>query len=187
MRPGKKQKNFGQGLIFAGISICIVLLFLGCAAESLTRTSSDRGLLEQEKVKKVAVLTFESPRDDPQAGLHISQLFEMHLLQTGLYQIAERGPVERILKDRGLDKLSAGDTNVLSQVRDLTQVDAIVLGSVSQYTRANFGFTARLVSLRSGLILWSISQTGGRVVRPLSQVADETVQAALRELQAKIR
>ncbi len=187
MKLGKQPKNFGRGMTFRGICICIVLWFLGCAAESLTRTSSDRGLLEQERVNRVAVLTFESPRDDPQAGPHISQLFEMHLLQTGLYQIAERGPVERILKEKGLDKLSAGDPNVLSQVRDQTRVDAIVLGSVSQYTRANFGFTARLVSLRSGLILWSISQTGGRVVRPLSQVADETVQAAVKELQAKIR
>jgi len=185
--PGKQKMNRERRVTFGRIFICMSLMVFGCAAESLTRTSSNRGLLEQESVKKVAVLNFESPRDDPQAGAHISQLFEMHLLQTGLYQIAERGPVERILKEKGLDKLSAGDPNTLSQVRDQTQVDAIVLGSVSQYTRANFGFTARLVSLKSGLVLWSISQTGGRVIRPLSQVADETVQAAVKELQTKIR
>ena len=185
--PGKQQKNLKRGVAFGGISICFVLMLLGCAAESLTRTSFNRGLLDQESIRKVAVLTFETPRDDPQAGAHISQLFEMHLLQTGLYQIAERGPVEKILKEKGLDKLSAGDPNTLRQVRDQTQVDAIILGSVSQYTRANFGFTARLGSLNSGLILWSVSQTGGRVVRPLSQVADETVQLAAKELQAKIR
>jgi hypothetical protein len=185
--PRKQRMKRKWGVDLGGISICVALMLLGCAAESLTRTSSNRGLLDQESVKKVAVLTFDSPRDDPQAGAHISQLFEMHLLQTGLYQIAERGPVEKILKERGLDKLSAGDPNTLNQVREQTQVEAIVLGSVSQYTRANFGFTARLVSLKSGLVLWSISQTGGRVVRPLSQVADETVQAAVKELQAKIR
>ena len=58
------------------------------------------------------------------------------------------------------------DPDTLRQVREQTQVDAIVLGSVSQYTRANLGFTARLVSLKSGLVLWSISQTGGSVIRP---------------------
>jgi nucleotide-binding universal stress UspA family protein len=79
------------------------------------------------------------------------------------------------------------DPDTLRQVREQTQVDAIVLGSVSQYTRANLGFTARLVSLKSGLVLWSISQTGGSVIRPLSQVADETVQLAVKDLQAKIR
>lgn len=40
---------------------------------------------------------------------------------------------------------------------------------------------------KSGLVLWSISQTGGMIFRPLSQVADETVQLAAKELQAKIR
>ena len=66
-------------------------------------------------------------------------------------------------------------------------MDAIVFGSVSHYNRFNLGFTARLVSIRSGLILWSVAQTGGRIIRPLSQVADETVWAAVEELQAKIR
>jgi hypothetical protein len=183
----KQQMTGKWGVAFGGISLCVFLMVLGCAAESLTRTSSNRGLLDQENIKKVAVLTFESPRDDPQAGAHISQLFELNLLQTGLYQIAERGPVEKILKERGLDKLSAGDRDTLRQVREQTQVDAFVLGSVSQYTRANLGFTARLVSLKSGLVLWSISQTGGRLVRPLSQAADETVQLAVKDLQEKIR
>jgi curli biogenesis system outer membrane secretion channel CsgG len=170
-------------------ALLIVLIFVlsACAAESVSRTSFNRNLLDQESIKKVAVLNFESPEGDPQAGSHMSKLFEMHLLQTGLYQIAERGPVEKILKERGLDKLSAGDPDTLRQVREQTQVDAIVLGSVSQYTRANLGFTARLVSLKSGLVLWSISQTGGRLVRPLSQAADETVQLAVKDLQEKIR
>lgn len=185
--PSKRWVNRNWGVAFGWICICGILILCGCAAESLTRTSFSRELLDQERVKRVAVLTFETPTDDPQAGAHISQLFEMHLLQTGLYQIAERGPVEKIFKERELDKLSAGDPDTLHQVRDQTRVDAIALGSVSQYTRANFGFTARLVSLKSGLILWSISQTGGRIVRPLSQVADETVRLAVKELQAKIR
>ena len=79
------------------------------------------------------------------------------------------------------------DPSTLHQIREQLGIDGIILGSVSQYNRANLGFTARLVSMKSGLVLWSISQTGGRVVRPLSQVADETVQAAVKDLQSKIR
>ena len=172
---------------FCIFAFAAVLFFGGCAAETASRTSVDRAFLVQENIKRVAVFAFESPADDPQAGSHISKLFEMYLLQTGLYQIAERGPVERVLKEKGLDKLSGGDPNTLRLMREQAQVDGIVLGTVSQYSRANFGFTARLVSLKSGLVLWSVSQTGGRVVRPLSQVADETVQEAVRELQTKIR
>jgi hypothetical protein len=180
--------NASQGAYFFGALICSAfLIFSGCAAESVSRTSFDRVFLDQENIKRVSVFTFDSPADDPQAGSHVSKLLEMYLLQTGLYQIAERGPVERILKEKGLDKLSAGDPGTLRLMREETQVDGIILGTVSQYSRANFGFTARLVSLKSGLVLWSVSQTGGRVIRPLSQVADETVQAAVKELQTKIR
>jgi TolB-like protein len=86
-----------------------------------------------------------------------------------------------------LGKSPEADLAALRQLREQLGIDGIILGSVSQYNRVNLDFTARLVSLKSGLIIWSISQTGGRVVRPLSQVAAETVQAAVKDLQSKIR
>jgi TolB-like protein len=185
---GKDRKLFSNGLILILAVGSLALWILGgCAAETVSRTSLNRALLDQENIKKVAVLPFESPAEDPQAGSHISQLFEMQLLQTGLYQIAERGPVEKNLKEKGLDRLPVSDPATLSQLREQTQVDGIILGSVSQYSRFNFGFTARLVSLKSGLVLWSVSQTGGMVTRPLSQVADEAVRSAVLDLLVKIR
>ncbi|MCJ7492739.1 MAG: hypothetical protein MUP68_00680 [Deltaproteobacteria bacterium] len=51
----------------------------------------------------------------------------------------------------------------------------------------HLGFTARLVSIKTGLVVWSISQTGGRILRPLGQVAEETVRQAAEDLQSKIR
>ena len=169
------------------MSLFTVFILGGCAAETVTRTSLNRGLLEQENIQKVAVLSFESPMDDWQAGVHISSLFENYLIQSGIYQIAERSSVERILKEKTLLRSPELDLPTLRQIKEKLGIDGIILGSVSQYNRANLGFTARLVSTKSGMVLWSISQTGGRVVRPLSQVADETVQAAVRDLQAKIR
>ena len=164
-----------------------VFLWLGCAAEPISRISLNQALVDDVKIRRVAVLTFESPMDDLQAGTHISQLFEAHLLQTGLYQIVEREGVETFLKRKGWDKSPAMDRETLRQVEEQFGVEGIILGAVSQYYRANLGFTARLVAVKSGLVLWSISQTGGRVVRPLSQVAEETVEQAIKELQAKIR
>jgi hypothetical protein len=169
------------------VGLLLISGLSGCAAETASRPNVNRSLLDQEKIKRVAVLTFESPADDPQAGSHISKLFESYLLQTNLYQIAERGEIEKVLKERGFGKTSDMDRATLRQLGELLQVDGLVMGAVSQYNRANFGFTARLVSIKSGLILWSISQTGGRIFRPLSQVADETVQLAVKELQSQIR
>jgi hypothetical protein len=173
---------FFWGLLFGAF-----FLFSGCAADTVSRTGLNRSLLDQESIKRVAVLSFETPLDDPQAGSHVSKLVEFNLLQANLYQIAERGEIEKILRERGFGKTSEMDKATLRQLGELLQVDGIVLGAVSQYNRFSFGFTARLVSIKSGLVLWSISQTGGRIFRPLSQVADETVQAAVKDLQTKIR
>lgn len=182
---GQKSRKWGPA--FWAMGFLLVFYLFGCAAETASRPHLNRSLLEQENIKRVAVLTFETPVDDPQAGSHISKLFESYLLQTNLYQIAERGEIEKVLKERGFGTTSGMDKATLRQLGELLQVDGLILGTVSQYNRFNFGFTARLVSIKSGLVLWSISQTGGMIFRPLTQVADESVRQAVNALQATIR
>ena len=165
----------------------VLFTFCGCAARFATRTSFDRPQLQQENIQKVAVFVFESSYIDMQAGTHISRLFELNLQQSGMYKIVERAEIEKVLRERGMPLSPAAPPLSVRQLGDLLKVDGVVLGSVSQYNRFNLGFTARLVSVQSGLVLWSVSQTGGRFFAPLSQVADETVKEAVLELQAKLR
>jgi len=183
----QKSQEWSSAFWSIGFLLIFSLYLFGCAAETASRATLNRSLLDQENIKRVAVLTFETPVDDPQAGSHVSKLFESSLLQTDLYQIAERGEMEKVLKERGFGQAPEMDKATLRQLGELLQVDGLVLGAVSHYNRFNFGFTARLVSIKSGLVLWSISQTGGMIFRPLSQVADETVQLAVKELQIKIK
>ncbi len=170
-------------------ALFILALFIigGCAAETVSRTSLNRELVNQENIRRVAVLPFESSIEDPMAGAHISQLFEMQLLQTGLYQIADKSAMEKTFRNWGMTRPALMDLPALNQLREQTGVEGVVLGVVSQYGRSNFGFTARLVSTKSGLVLWSVSQTAGMVTRPLSQVADEAVRAAVKDLQVNLR
>jgi hypothetical protein len=170
-----------------GLACLVFFMFGGCAAKFISRTSFDRPQLQQENIQRVAVLVFESPYIDMQAGTHISRLFELNLQQSGLYTIVERAEIEKVLRERGVALSPAAPLLSLRQLGDLIKVDGVVFGSVSQYNRFNLGFTARLVSVKSGLVLWSVSQTGGRIFAPLSQVADETVREAVLELQAKLR
>lgn len=185
LNRSQKMRRWPRPLLT--LAVLLIFALTGCAAQFVTRTSVDRSLAKEETIQRVAVLAFESPPGDLQAGTHISKLFEMNLLRTGLYRIAERGEIEKVFKERGFGLTQPSDKEALRKLGELLQVDAIVFGSVSHYNRFNLGFTARLVSIRSGLILWSVAQTGGRIIRPLSQVADETVWAAVEELQAKMR
>jgi curli biogenesis system outer membrane secretion channel CsgG len=180
-------KTLEKCRFLAVLTASAALILGGCAAKETSRISLDRSLMAAEKVEKVAVLSFEGPRDDSQAGGHVSRLFEVNLMQTNLYRILEREGVQKVLREKGLLEFSTATPEILRELGDLLRVDAIVLGTVSHYNRFSFAFTARLVSVKTGYVLWSVSQTGGMVVRPLSQVADEAVRAVVQELQAKIR
>ena len=181
-----KKITRSQEFLWALAGLALFTL-CGCAAQFATRTSFDRPQLQQENIQKVAVFVFESSYIDMQAGTHISRLFELNLQQSGMYKIVERAEIEKVLSERGVPLSPAAPPLSIRQLGDLLKVDGVVLGSVSQYNRFNLGFTARLVSVQSGLVLWSVSQTGGRFFTPLSQVADEAVKEALLELQAKLR
>ena len=181
-----RKISHDQKFLWALACLALFTLF-GCAAKFVSRTSFDRPQIQQENIQRVAVFVFESSYIDPQAGTHISRLFELNLQQSGMYKIVERAEIEKVLRERGAPLSPAAPPLSIRQLGDLLQVDGVVFGSVSQYNRFNLGFTARLVSVKSGLVLWSISQTGGRFFAPLSQVADEAVKEALLELQAKFR
>ena len=175
---------------YALLLICACLaLFLssGCAFHYANQTSLDRSQIQEEKIRRIAVLAFDNPPLNLQAGMHISRLFELYLLRTGLYKMAERGEVESILRERGIMISPAGPMVNLQQLGEVLQVDGIVLGSVSQYYRRDMAFTARLVSVKSGLVLWSVSETGGNLFLSVSSVAERAVRLAVGDLQARLR
>ena len=173
--------------LFLICAALVLFLFNGCAFHYLNQASLDAPQIKEEKIQKIAVLVFDNPPLNLQAGLHISRLFELYLLRTGLYKIVERGQVENILRERGIMISPAGPVVNLQQLGDLLQVDGIILGSVSQYRRTDMAFTARLVSVKSGLVLWSVSETGGNIFLPVSRVAEIAVRSSVGDLQAKLR
>ena len=180
----RSRKRFALLFILA----CLALFFFnGCAFRYVNQTSLDRAQIQEEKIQRIAVLAFDNPPLNLQAGLHISRLFELYLLRTGLYKMAERGEVESILRERGIMISPAGPMVNLQQLGEVLQVDGIVLGSVSQYYRRDMAFTARLVSVKSGSVLWSVSETGGNVFLPVSSVAERAVRSAVGDLQSRLR
>jgi hypothetical protein len=181
------KPSWKAGRLFGQVVCLTFIFFIGCAAQTRTGTSLDAAQLKKEDIQSVAILTFDGPQSDPQAGPHISYLFETYLLPTGYYKIVERGTIEKALIGRGYVTMAIADLATIRQVAQQLKVDGVILGSVSQYGRSNLGFTARLVSVKSGLVLWSLSQTGGDILRPLSQVADETVRKTVEDLKVKLR
>ena len=169
------------------ICACLALLLSGgCAFHYLSQTSVNRAQVQEEKIQRIAVFPFDNPPLNLQAGLHISRLFELELQQIGLYKIAEPAEVENVLRQRGIVISPVGPSVSLQQLGDLLRVDGIILGEVSQYSRGDMAFTARLISVKSGRVLWSVSETGGNPFLPVSRVAERAVRSAVGDLQARL-
>ncbi len=49
------------------------------------------------------------------------------------------------------------------------------------------GCAARLISVKSGSVLYSVSETGGDVFLPVSRAAELAVRSAVGDLQARLR
>lgn len=81
----------------------------------------------------------------------------------------------------------SGPSVSLRQLGDLLQIDGIILGSVSHYSQWDIAFTARLVSMKSGLVLWSVSETGGNPFLPVSRMAELAVRSAVRDVQTRLQ
>ena len=80
------------------------------------------------------------------------------------------------------------------KIRKVLNVDGIILGAVLDYgewrSRFNWGgvaaFTARLVDLESGVVVWSVSANRNLAIKNAAFAAHAASQDALNALQAKL-
>lgn len=128
------------------------------------------------------------------AGDIVADIFAEHLLGSGLYEIVVKERVESILQKSNLRQSDLLTLSDWRRIRDLLGVDGIVLGVVSEYgdwsSRLNWGgasvFTARLVDVSSGSVLWSVSANRNLAMSNAAAATHAGAQNALQVLQEKI-
>ncbi len=116
-------------------SVCAAVLLLSCALGSLHA---------EERRKRIAVLNFEMGATDNQTatnlGLHddmglvLSNLLVHELVSSGKVTLVERSAVDKILQEQNLSNSDRFDNATAARIGKLVGVDAIVLGSVAQFT-----------------------------------------------------
>ena len=122
-------------------------------------------------------------------------IFTEHLLGTGIYQIVGKKRTQSLLVQSNVawnDLLARSDWG---QIRDLLGVDAIVLGVVAEFgdwrSKLNWGgvsvFTARLVDLQSGQIVWSVSANRNLARVNAAGATHAGAASVVADLQAKLR
>lgn len=113
---------------------------------------------------RVAVLPFENLTAHPSAGLICAQLMSTELYQRGLFAQLEETAIRRTLADNRVDISKLSDRTYALEVAQLLDVDAVLIGSVSEYgyqhglrEEPSVGINVRLVGARDGEVLWASS------------------------------
>ncbi len=162
---------------------------------------------DMPEIRRIAVLDFEFNRLEKgridrgkieralNAGEIVADIFAEHLLDTGLYQIIGKKRTTTIMQQHNLswnDLLARSDWG---PIRELLGVDAIVLGVVAEFgdwrSKLNWGgvsiFTARLVDLNSGQVVWSVSANRNLSHVNAAGAAHAGAESAVRKLKSRLR
>lgn len=114
----------------------------------------------------IAVLPFENLTNHANAGLIAGDLVSTELYTLGLFRVSEGSRVRNHLASAKLDAEKLSDGATVQEIGRALGVDAVLMGSVSEYGYQHglreepvVGLNARLVSTRDGAVLWASSQS----------------------------
>lgn len=154
--------------IFTKISclLAVVLLAAACAG---TAPPVERNYLSAENPPqtgmKVAVLPFDNWTAQPKAGQIVAQLLASELYSRGIFSLSEAS----VAGDGGENKGGKTAATSLADAQKTAiglNVDAVIVGSVSEYgykyslnEEPAVGLNLRLVSARTGEVMWAASHS----------------------------
>jgi curli biogenesis system outer membrane secretion channel CsgG len=166
------------------------------AAAVVTMLAADASA--QDK-KRIAILSFEDAavrssaaaamRSTQDVGASLADVLVNELLKEGKYTIIERRALDEVLKEQNFSNSSRADAKTAANIGRVLGVDAIVIGSVTEFVveesavgvgsgplnritrgvvgggkrvnaRASVAMTARMVNTSTGEVLTSVSGSG---------------------------
>ena len=111
------------------LTLCFALGLAACAPNSV-------GILNDrynfKRIKRVALVSFSDYPGAAGSGEITASAFEMHLLKAG-YSVVERRQISKLFNEQALDLTGSIDPATLRKLGKLLGVQAIVLGSVTDF------------------------------------------------------
>lgn len=185
-----------QGPANSDGTVVIMIRILSLAVAVLVMPAAD-GSAQQKK--RVAILSFEDVaikssagaalRSTQDVGASLADVLLKELLKQGKYSIIEREALDAVLKEQTFSNSSRADAKTAANIGRVLGVDAIIIGSVTQFdiaesavgvgsgslnritrgivgggkrvnTRASVAMTARMVDTSTGEVLTAVSGSG---------------------------
>ena len=159
--------------------VLFFLIFVGGCGGSVIRYVNPTANFSY--IRKVAVLPFNNLSDDKYAGERIRNSLIVDLMSRGAFDVVEQGEVSKVIgvifREAGVEEGKAVpvDKETLKLIGEKLGVQAVILGSVDEYSSGGFGggnvvsVAMRMLDTSSGIILWQAkaTETGRSVWRKL--------------------
>jgi hypothetical protein len=189
------------------IILSYVMLVLVSACTSFDISDHNASVTEPNlEIKRVAVIDFDFARPERgrtdrgritrpmNAGSIMADIFAEHLLGAGLYEVVERRKVVRLMRDFEIDSSDLFATDKMTRMQQALNVDGLIVGVVTEYGdwrgKLNWGgvvgFSARLVKIQSGSLIWAASANRDMAMTNSTAIAHAASQDALEDLITKL-
>ncbi|MFQ5559350.1 MAG: GNA1162 family protein [Nitrospinota bacterium] len=151
------RKNFNVLLLSL-----FLFLFAGCTKTYLHFGGHED--LDQERIKKIAVLPFMNETSRRLAGEVVTNIFNYGVLKVGFFKVEEKGNVEQFLFQEKIRDVSRIEKRKLRRLGHRLNVDAVYIGTVEEFAGGSKGlrlatpkiaFRVKLVETKTGKILWA--------------------------------
>lgn len=184
------------------LTLPIILLMMAACTTFDTKSHNASVSNSDQKIKRVAVVDFDFARPEKgrtdrgrivrpmNAGSIMADIFTEHLLESGLYEVVERRKIVRLLRDFEIDTGDLFATDHIKKLQNVLNVDGLIVGVVMEYGdwrgTINWGgvvgFSARLVEVDSGKLVWATSANRDMAMTNSSAIAHAASQDALKDL-----
>ncbi len=114
--------------------VCVVsLLIVTCAAQQPPRKKRVAVMdFEYGTVKSAVAAVFGTDQD---VGKGISDMLVQKLVQEGKYSVIERKALDKILAEQNFSNSDRADSSTAAKIGKILGVDAIIIGSITQFGR----------------------------------------------------
>lgn len=196
VKQDKKHSKFIL-LILSGFISFLILNGCGTAPKQYIRAN-----VNFQYIKKVAVLPLNNLTDDKYAGEKIKSIIVMDILESGTFEVAEEGEVNKavadVFREMGFreGELVALDIESIKRISEKLGVQALFIGSVDSYGQGKGGgaqyavvsLSLRLVESNSGITLWRglDSEKGSSLMRSVFGIEQKNEIELSRELSKKV-
>jgi len=157
--------------------LCLLMISAGCAGSRIEPKRINFGLssfFQPEKVNRIAIMPIKSDRAAAKVADRVRDELTVQILKLDRFEVVDRYKVDQLLEEEGVESAELTD-ELAKKLGSKLKADAVIVGEITDYRPATanpipipflknlfshppaIGLYLRMVSVESGMTIWSLS------------------------------